>query len=456
MGSTLGNATTTMMECCDSLNGVGFMSNGQCMECPGRYDDDSATITSHIYCTVARCYSDASCGGSTLGNATTTMMECCDSLNGVGFMSNGQCMECPGRYDDDSATITSHIYCTVARCYSDASCGGSTLGNATTTMMECCDSLNGVGFMSNGQCMECPGRYDDDSATITSHIYCTVARCYSDASCGGSTLGNATTTMMECCDSLNGVGFMSNGQCMECPGRYDDDSATITSHIYCTVARCYSDASCGGSTLGNATTTMMECCDSLNGMAFMSNGQCMECMMTGAGMDPHFAVPLLNGQDMCYSLQGEPYFAFNLISDPIISINSYFIPPEKGNTLNEFTTFLGDIGILVQPEECKGNCNQDDITKIAISASDRSVLLDGSRTKLKNRHVQVFVENSTATIKLGSVLRKEDHPSLTVTIKWPPLAFTVQFVNEHLDLIVKDFSGISSSAHGIMGKFITI
>ena len=210
------------------------------------------------------------------------------------------------------------------------------------------------------------------------------------------------------------------------------------------------------STLGNATTTMMECCDSLNGMAFMSNGQCMECMMPGAGMDPHFAVPLLNGQDMCYSLQGEPYFAFNLISDPIISINSYFIPPEKGNTLNEFTTFLGDIGILVQPEECKGNCNQDDITKIAISASDRSVLLDGSRTKLKNRHVQVFVENSTATIKLGSVLRKEDHPSLTVTIKWPPLAFTVQFVNEHLDLIVKDFSGISSSAHGIMGKFITI
>ena len=222
----------------------------------------------------------------------------------------------------------------------------------------------------------------------------------------------------------------------------------------CTVARCYSDTTCMGSILGDNTTTMAECCNMtiLNGMSFMSNGQCMECPDMGGGMDPHFAVPLLNGQDMCYSLQGEPYFAFNLISDPIISINSYFIPPEKGNTLNEFATFLGDIGILVQPEECKGNCDQDDITKIAISASDRSVLLDGSRTKLTNRHVQVFVDNSTATIKLGSVLRKEDHPSLTVTIKQPPLAFTVQFVNEHLDLIVRDFSGISSSAHGIMGK----
>ena len=217
---------------------------------------------------------------------------------------------------------------------------------------------------------------------------------------------------------------------------------------------CYSDALCAGSTIGNATTTMDECCNTstLGGMAYMTNGQCMQCMTPGAGMDPHFAVPLLNGQDLCYSLQGEPYFAFNLISDPTISINSYFIPPENGKAFSEFATFLGDIGILVQPEECKGHCNPEDITKIVISASDRSVLLGGSRTKLKNRHVKVFVENGTATIKLGNVLRKEDHPSLTVTVTQPPLSFIVQFVNEHLDLIVRDFSGISSSAHGIMGK----
>lgn len=168
-------------------------------------------------------------------------------------------------------------------------------------------------------------------------------------------------------------------------------------------------------------------------------------------MDPHFAVPLLNGQDICYSLQGEPYFAFNLISDPVISINSYFIPPEKGKNLTEFATFLGDIGILVQPEQCMGNCVPYNITKIVISASDRSVLIEGSKTKVKDRNVQVLVDDSIATVKLGIVLGKGDHPSLTVTIKYPPLAFKVQFVNEHLDLIVKDFSGISSSAHGIMG-----
>ena len=102
------------------------------------------------------------------------------------------------------------------------------------------------------------------------------------------------------------------------------------------------------------------------------------------------------------------------------------------------------------------NCDQDDITKIAVSASDRSVLLDDSMTKLRNRHVQVFVENRTATIKLGNVLKKGDHPSLTVIIKQPPLVFRVQFVNEHLDLVVKDFSGINNSAHGIIGTSYTL
>jgi len=220
---------------------------------------------------------------------------------------------------------------------------------------------------------------------------------------------------------------------------------------------CYTDvtdcgAASGGTTFGDSTTTQADCCAN-NGMSYRSavDGMCMPCGGAGMGMDPHFSVPLLNGQDMCYSLQGEPYFAFNLISDPIVSINSYFIPPEKGKNLSEFATFLGDIGILVQPEECKDSCDSDDITKIVISATDRSIMIKGSKTELKDRNVQVLVENSTAIIKLGDALEKGDHPNLRVIIKQPPLAFKVQFVSEHLDLIVEDFRGISSSAHGIMG-----
>jgi len=168
-------------------------------------------------------------------------------------------------------------------------------------------------------------------------------------------------------------------------------------------------------------------------------------------MDPHFSVPLLDGKDMCFSMQGEAYFAFNLISDPTISINSYFIPPEAGQNFSDVATFLGDIGIMVQPEHCMGHCSDENITRISISASDRSVSLDRSRTVLSNHDICLLVEDGVARIKLGEELGKEERPSLVVEVKHPSLTFKVQFVNEHLDLIVKDYSGISSNAHGIMG-----
>ena len=148
-------------------------------------------------------------------------------------------------------------------------------------------------------------------------------------------------------------------------------------------------------------------------------------------------------------MQGEPYFAFNLISDPIISINSYFIPPEPGQDLSDVATFLGDIGIMVQ---CTGHCGQQNITNISISASDRSVKVGlDTKATLSNQDVLLVVEDGDTRIHLGGVLRKEERASLTVEVKRPSLAFKVQFVNEHLDLIVKDYSGISSDAHGIMG-----
>ena len=183
----------------------------------------------------------------------------------------------------------------------------------------------------------------------------------------------------------------------------------------------------------------------------------LACSLTGVycGQDPHFAVPLSDGQLLCYSMQGLAYFAFNLISDPTININAYFIPPEKKEDFKEYATFLGDIGIMIQPNNCEGKCKTEDITKITISASDRSVLLDGSRTVLSDRPVHVMVDNTTATIQLGEKLKKGEHPNMIVSVKKPTLSFKVNFVNEHLDLAVMDDNGISDGCHGIMGKFHT-
>ncbi|XP_065905392.1 uncharacterized protein [Dysidea avara] len=295
------------------------------------------------------------------------------------------------------------------------------------TMAECCSSTNnGLSYRDGTTCSICP------------ICYATPLDCGDDGNLGRLDF----LTENDCC--ANGGESFSNGMetCMACPS----------------VPVCYGASNdCGmtGDQTTLAFTTETMCCN-YGGMSFDADdgSMCATCPDIGMGMDPHFSVPLLDGKDMCFSMQGVAYFAFNLISDPIININSYFIPPEPGQNFSDVVTFLGDIGITVQPEHCMGHCSEENITKISISASDRSVAVDGSRTILNNRDIRLLIEDGVARINLGEELGKEERPNLIVEVKHPSLAFKVQFVNEHLDLIVKDYSGISSNAHGIMGQFL--
>ena len=61
--------------------------------------------------------------------------------------------------------------------------------------------------------------------------------------------------------------------------------------------------------------------------------------------DPHFYLPLANGDHMCFSVQGEPNLAFNLISDKYIKLNAQFVLPAKdgSNIIANVSTFLGDL-----------------------------------------------------------------------------------------------------------------
>jgi len=171
-------------------------------------------------------------------------------------------------------------------------------------------------------------------------------------------------------------------------------------------------------------------------------------------MDPHFAIPLVNGLQLCYSLQGISYFIFNLISDPLININAYFIPPEEGKNLQEYATFLGDVGVMIKSPKCfMAKCEQEIITKVKISAAEKSVLVDGRNLVVKDKavHVVTGMDVRDTAIEFGEIFKKK-RPYVIIELKQSGLAFKFQFTNEHLDLIVLDYSGISKNAHGIMGR----
>ena len=114
--------------------------------------------------------------------------------------------------------------------------------------------------------------------------------------------------------------------------------------------------------------------------------------------DPHFYLPLSNGDHLCFSVQGEPNFAFNLINSKYIQLNAQFVLPaeDESNTIANVSTFLGDLGIVIR---------NDDTSKpivIHVSAQDHSVKVNNSTTVVKDKPVFVDVSNSTVAININS------------------------------------------------------
>jgi len=90
------------------------------------------------------------------------------------------------------------------------------------------------------------------------------------------------------------------------------------------------------------------------------------------GNDPHFFIPLPNGDNLCYSVQGQPDFMFSLMKDKYVQLNAQFVLPanDESNTTANVSTFLGNLGLLLQ-------CPISDKPIIMkVSAQDRSVTLE--------------------------------------------------------------------------------
>ena len=167
--------------------------------------------------------------------------------------------------------------------------------------------------------------------------------------------------------------------------------------------------------------------------------------------DPHLYLPLANGDHICFSVQGEPNFIFNLINSKYIQLNAQFVLPteDESNTIANVSTFLGDLGLVIW------NKDTSKPVVIHVSAQDHSINVDNSITVVKDKPVFVDVSNSTVAINLNSdsqTTKLVKDESAWLYIDTEDFGIKVRFYKKHLDLFLTKTSGLSKDTHGLIGK----
>ena len=151
---------------------------------------------------------------------------------------------------------------------------------------------------------------------------------------------------------------------------------------------------------------------------------------------------------MCFSVQGEPDFAFNLISDKYIKLNGQFVLPaeEESHTISNVSTFLGDLGLVITNQKTNSS------TVIKVSAVDHSVLVGNSLTIVKDRPVtvNVFEKVSTSVDAHVQTTRLRDE-SAWLFISTDGFGIKVRFYKKHLDMFLTKTNGLTKDAHGLIG-----
>jgi len=169
------------------------------------------------------------------------------------------------------------------------------------------------------------------------------------------------------------------------------------------------------------------------------------------GNDPHFFLQLRNGDNMCFSVQGEPDFMFSLIKDKYVQLNGQFVLPaeDESHTIANVSTFLGNLGLLLR-------CPITSNTKaILISAEDRSIKVGDIVTAVRNKVVTVDIRNELNVSVIidaeeKNTLHKEESPTLYVNTDLG-FAMNVKFYKKHINIFITKTTGLTENVHGLIG-----
>ena len=161
--------------------------------------------------------------------------------------------------------------------------------------------------------------------------------------------------------------------------------------------------------------------------------------------DPHFNIMLPNKQSLCFTLQGQHGFVFNLLSNQLLQINALFVPDKERSEV----TWLGSLGLVVKNNHFK----KSNITKVRLVADERMIYIS-DKIKLHAKSVEklIFVNGK---LKIVEAVRENDqkvHLEVQINLVDLGLNFIVWFVKgSHLDMTWNNVLQQPKRSHGIIG-----
>ncbi len=164
----------------------------------------------------------------------------------------------------------------------------------------------------------------------------------------------------------------------------------------------------------------------------------------GFGGDPHFSIMLPTKKQLCYSVQGEDGFIFNLISNNVMQMNALFVADSE----REEVTWIGGLGLVIKNASYKASTT----TTIKFDAKDKKVQV-GNDLFLKAEKIDklTFMNGKLSISEAKRDFNCSCFP-VTVNLQDIGLNFTVHFVkNNHIDMKWERVENQPRKSHGIIG-----
>ena len=163
------------------------------------------------------------------------------------------------------------------------------------------------------------------------------------------------------------------------------------------------------------------------------------------GDDPHFSIVLPSGKVLCYTVQGEHGFAFNLITNRKLYMNAMFVPDSRRKEV----TWLGSIGVVVP----NSHYQDSNMTRLKFDVDTKEVHI-GEKVTLKAKNIdELTFRNGKLTISEAPPKTRFRYPAVKVNLEDAEMSFTIKFTGNHLDMFWHHVGERTESSHGLIGKY---